>query len=169
FAEASYGFTAVDVAAPLDGDGDGPQVFGSYNFYEGFSVFGGAGIMDFSKDNIELENLEVGFGWHTPLASNASAFVNVSYLSTMVNVGGAPDFDQDGYGIALGYRAENRSPWEFIASVDYVNVESAVEFGGSMALVYDATRHLSLTGGFSFFDESTSGYIGVRYFFDRNH
>ena len=169
YAELQFGATTVDVAAPLDGDGFGPIGHVSYQFYGPFYAFGGGSIVDFSDDDIELTNGQYGLGWAHDLGKNASAFVSVSYLYTEIDSPIRSTFAQDGYGVSVGYRAENHTPWEFVATTDYVNVESGVEFGAGLALVYDATRRFSLTGGFSYFDDSTMGFVGVRYFFDHNH
>ncbi|MDH3718211.1 MAG: hypothetical protein OES79_08825, partial [Planctomycetota bacterium] len=169
YAELQFGATTVDVAAPLDGDAFGPLGHVSFNFYGPFFAFGGGSLQDFSNDDIELLNGEAGLGWAKSLGRNASVFVTGSYLYTEINSSILATFDQDGYGASVGYRAENHSPWEFIASIDYVNVESGVEFGGGMSLVYDATQRFGITGGFSYFDESTNAFLGVRYFFDNQH
>ncbi len=168
YIEFGYGVTSVDVLAPQDGDGMGPEGFASYQFFGPFTAFVGGNYRDFEDDNVELSNLETGFGWTASLGKNASTFFNVSYLWTEVETPGFT-YDQDGYGATLGYRAENHTPWEFVATLDYVNVESGVEFGGGMSLVYDATRRFGVTGGFSYFDESMTGFLGVRYFLTHRH
>ncbi|MDH3647528.1 MAG: hypothetical protein OER80_12225 [Gammaproteobacteria bacterium] len=169
YAELQFGVTTVDVAAPLDGDGFGPLAHVSYQFYGPFYAFGGGNLVDFSKDDLELINGEFGLGLAQPLGKNASAFFRVSYLYTEINSAIRATFDQDGYGASVGYRAENHTPWEFNATIDYVNVESGVEFGAGMSLVYDATRRFGITGGFSYFDDSASGFLGARYFFSHKH
>ncbi|MBT8135870.1 MAG: hypothetical protein KJO54_02525 [Gammaproteobacteria bacterium] len=169
YAELGFGAIDVDVVLPQNGEGTGPAGFVSYQFYGPFVAFAGTGLIDFEDDNIELSDSQVGLGWTLPMGKNASSFVNVAYLHNDVEPAGQRSFAQDGYGVTLGYRAENHSPWEFIGTVDYVNVESGVEFGGGMSLVYDATRRFSVVGGFSYFDASMSAFLGARFFFDHNH
>lgn len=167
--DVGFGVTAVNVAAPADGEGLGPEVFASYQFFGPFTAFFGWDYRDFSNDDLELDNVKAGFGWNRALGKYSSTFVDVAYLYTEIQPAGIQTYDQDGYGVTLGYRAENQSPWEFIATLDYVNVESGVEFGAGMSLVYDATRRFGITGGFSYFDESTTAFLGMRYFLDHRH
>ena len=141
----------------------------SLQFLGPFYAFGGGSYQDFADDNLELLNGEGGLGWARPLGKNASAFLEVAYLYTEINSDTLATYSQDGIGASLGYRAENHSPWEFIATIDYVNVESGVEFGGGISLVYDATRRFGITGGVAYFDESTNAFLGLRYFFYHKH
>lgn len=169
FVEVGYGVVAVDVGAPLDGEGEGPQLSASYEIDRSFTAFIGVSTTDFSKDNIELDDLNYGLGWRHALSDNASVFLNVAYLHTDFNLVGIPTFDEDGYGVTLGYRAENQSPWEFLGTIDYINVEGGVKFGAGVSLVFDATRHFSVTGGVNYFDQSSMAHLGVRYIFDWKH
>lgn len=169
YAELGFGAIDVDVVLPQNGEGKGPAGFVSYQFLGPFVAFAGTRLVDFSDDNVELTDSRLGLGWTLPLGKNASSFVNVAYVHNDVEPAGLRSFAQDGYGITLGYRAENHSPWEFIGTVDYVNVESGVEFGGGMSLVYDATRRVSVVGGFNYFDASMSAFLGARLFFSYKH
>ena len=169
YVEVGYGVVAVDVPAPLDGDGDGPQLLVSHELIGPFKAFLGASQTDFDKDNLKLDDLTIGLGWHHALGKNASTFLDVSYRYTDIENTGFPSYDQDGYGVTLGYRAENHSPFEFLGTIDYINVESGIEFGGGISLLYDVTRRFSASGGVSYFDNSASAHLGVRYFFDLKH
>lgn len=168
FVDFGFRMVAVDVPEPFDGDGVGPQVEASWEVYGPFTALFGASYTDFSDDNIELTDVDFGVGWNYDLGKNASTFVNVLYLYTDINTTGV-NIDQDGYGVTLGYRAENHTPWEFIGTIDYVNVESGVETGGGVTLMYDVTRHFSVTGGVSYFDQSVMAHLGARYNFNRRN
>ena len=169
YVEFGYSAVSVDVAAPLDGDGTGPRIFVSHELMGPFTAFAGFRRTDFSDDAFELDDVTLGLGWHHSLGKNASVFFDVAYLHTDINPDGSSSFDQDGYGMTLGYRAENQSPWEFIGTIDYVNVESGVEFGGGISLLYDVTRRFSVSGGVSYFDQSTMAHLGARYGFTRKN
>ena len=167
YLEAGYGLTAFDVPAPLDDEGDGAQVFASHMVAGPVFAFGGYGQTDLDG-GIKFDDMSLGLGVRAAAGPDGSVFARVGYLRTDVETPGF-DFDQDGYGVTLGYRAENHTAWEFLGTIDYVNTESGVETGAGLSLVYDATQRFSVTGGFQYYEESSRAFLGFRYFFDLIH
>lgn len=163
YVEAGYGLTSADVADPLDGDATGPEIRGSYEVYGPVYVLAGFDYKDFSSDNVEFSDITLGVGVHQSLTPDTSTFLNLTYLRNEIDPAGLRSFNEEGFGVTLGYRAENQTPWEFVATVDYVNVESGVDTGAAISLLYDVSLKFSVIGSVSYSKQDTGAFLGVRY------
>ncbi len=167
YVDVGYGLTAFDVPAPLDDEGDGARVSASHMLAGPVFAFGSYSYTDLDG-GIRFDDFAVGLGARTATGPDGSVFVTLGFLRTEVEVPGF-DFNEDGYGVTVGYRAENHTPWEFLGTIDYVNTESNAATGVGVSLVYDATRRFSVLGGVRYFEDASQVSLGVRYFFDLNH
>jgi opacity protein-like surface antigen len=108
YVEGDYVARTMDVDMNNDVDFNGYGVKGSYEIGDQFHVFGA-----YSKVNnddvfdIDLDETQLGFGWHKSVADNADAIVELSWLRQGVDVsllGVSADDHADGYRASAGFR-----------------------------------------------------------------
>ncbi|UHQ20330.1 porin [Lysobacter sp. KIS68-7] len=115
-AEPSYTYAQVGVARntlELDSntnmDFDGWNVSGSYEFAKDFHAFGG--YQKTSNNDIldmDLEEGQIGLGWHPSIADNADAIVELSYINQRVEAsafGVSAHDSANGYKASVGFRS----------------------------------------------------------------
>ena len=108
YVEGDYIARNMDADMNTDVDFKGWGVKGSYEIADQFHVFGA-----YNKTNnddfldIDLDETQLGFGWHKSVADNADAIVELSWLRQGVDVsllGVSADDHADGYRASAGFR-----------------------------------------------------------------
>jgi hypothetical protein len=108
YVEGDYVARTLDMDMNTNVDFNGFGVKGSYEIADQFHVFG-----SYSKVNnddffdVDLDETQIGFGWHKSVADNADAIVELSWLRQGVDVsllGVSADDHADGYRASAGFR-----------------------------------------------------------------
>lgn len=143
FVEASYGQLEFD---EIDGDGIG--VGGSMAVSDTFHVFAGyqAGNLDF---DVDLNRLEAGLGFNTPLSETVDVVASVSYVSIEAETpfGSA---DDNGYGLGVGLRSMVSPGIEVSGGISYKDygeiVDAQTEFGAGFLYHFSDAFAVGLSG-----------------------
>lgn len=170
FLESALTVHEADSSFGQDQDGIGFALRGSYEIMPILQVFGGLRFADFDDINVQTTFVEAGVGTHYDFSDTKSVFVNVSVLTTELDLDlpglGTLSGDDDGYGVSIGYREINHTPMEFWISLDYVelNDSNTSETTMDVSLQYRLTQRLKIIGGFQFGGDDSYLRAGVRYY-----
>jgi hypothetical protein len=158
FLEGGYVSTELDVG-PVDVDGDGLGVRGSFEFAEEWYAFAGLADLEFDF-GVDGTQLEFGAGWHNPINQDVDLIAEVGYVSVDLD-SGFGSADDDGFGVGVGVRAQAWEQVQLEAGIAYVNLEdsdTSVNFAGR----YNLTQTLALALGLSLSDDATGWTLGFR-------
>ena len=129
FLESALTVHEADTSFAQDQDGIGLAFRGSYEIMPILQVFGGLRAADFDDINVQTTFVEAGVGTHYDFSDTKSVFLNVSVLTTDLELDdpvlGTLEADDDGYGVSVGYREINHTPMEFWLSIDHVALNDA--------------------------------------------
>lgn len=148
-----------------DIDGDGFGVSGSFELNEDWFIGVGYSKLDFDF-GVDLEQLQIGGGWHTAISPNTDFFATLSYVSAEVSASGFGSVDEDGFGATAGVRGMLAEDWELGGSINYVDLgDGADDTGFSAWLLYSISSAFS--AGFTIStDDDVTGYgLSGRYYF----
>lgn len=158
YLEVGYVSTEIDLG-PLDVDGDGLGVRGSYGFGNDLYAFVGLADQEFDFD-VDGTQLSFGMGWHHGLNEMADLLAEVSYVSVDLESPFSAA-DEDGFGLGLGLRGRVWENIELEAGIDYVDLDdsdTSLSFDGR----YYFNETVAVGGGLSFSDDATGWTLGVR-------
>ncbi len=156
FIQALYQQIDIDDA----GDGDGYGVAGSVAIDDSWFVF--AGYSSFDPDDFsDVDQIEVGGGWHSPISSTTDWFVTASYLDVDYGPG-----SEDGFGVGVGVRSMFSPSLELYGQVNYEDVFDGDTSVGAGAW-YTLSGNLALGAAVEFGDDVTSYGVGIRLYFDK--
>ena len=170
FLESALTVHEADTSFGQDQDGIGLAFRGSYEIMPILQVFGGLRAADFDDLNIQTTFVEAGVGTHYDFSPTKSVFLNVSVLTTDLEIDlpglGTASADDDGYGVSVGYREINHTPMEFWLSIDHValNDSDTSETTMDVSLQYRLTQRLKIIGGFVFGGDDSYFRGGVRWY-----
>ena len=170
FVESALTVHEADTSFAEDQDGIGLAFRGSYEVMPILQVFGGVRVADFDDINVQTTFVEAGVGTHYDFSDTKSVFLNVSVLTTDLELDdpvlGSLTADDDGYGVSVGYREINDTPMEFWLSIDHValNDSDTSETTMDLSLQYRLTQRLKIIGGFVFGGDDSYFRAGVRYY-----
>ena len=82
-------------------DGNGLSIGGSFEVGDNWHVFGSYSSTDFGL-GIDVNELQVGAGYHVLISDNTSFFTDLSLVRAEVDVGILGSVDDDGYGLTIG-------------------------------------------------------------------
>lgn len=158
FIEGGYVSTELDVG-PVDVDGDGLGIRGSYAFADEWYAFAGLADLEFDFD-VDGTELEFGVGWHNALTETVDLLAEAAYVSVDLDsaFGSA---DDDGFGIGVGLRGAAWEQVELEARINYVDLDdsdTSVSFAGR----YYFSETLAIALGLSFSDDATGWSFGLR-------
>lgn len=145
FVEVSWGQIEFD---ELDVDGDGIGIGGSMAISDSFHVFGGyqTGDMDF---DVDINRLEAGLGFNTPLSDAVDLTASVSYVSIEAEAGGL-SADENGYGLGVGLRAMASPALEVGGGISYKDYgdsfDAETEFNGGFLYHFSEAFSVGLAG-----------------------
>jgi hypothetical protein len=145
-AEPNYTYVDANIARTTietgnnspDVDFDGWAVRGSFGFADDFHVFGG--YQQTNNDefvDIDVQEAQVGFGWHPSIADNADALFEVSYINQRIDTqvfGFDIDEDFDSYRASIGLRAAFNDVLLANVKANYTDGDGGSEFTPSFGL-----------------------------------
>lgn len=170
FLESTLTVSEIDTSFGEDERGIGVDLRGSYEIMPILQVFGRIRAADFDDINLQTTLLEAGVGTHYDFSDTKSVFLNVSVLTTDLDIDvpglGTLSGDDDGYGVSVGYREINHTPMEFRLSIDHValNDSDTSETTMDIALMYRLTQRLKIISGIQFGGDEGIFRAGVRYY-----
>jgi opacity protein-like surface antigen len=162
FIQGSYGQIEVE---DVDADGDGFGIEGSVALTDRFHLFGGytTADMDFGVD---LNQLEAGVGFNSPIAETVDLIASLAYVSAEVEVPGFGSIDDSGYGLGLGLRAMVTPVLEVNGDIQYVDFgDGGDDTGFGAGFLYSFTERFAagLSGDWS--DDFSSYQLNARMLF----
>jgi opacity protein-like surface antigen len=157
FVEGSLVNTELD--GPIDVNGDGFGVNGSFGVNENMHVIAGYSDQDYDF-GIDGNTFNVGVGFNTGINSNLDFVADVSYVDAEIATpfGSA---DEDGYGLGAGIRARPGQNVELDAGLTYVDLDDSdtvLSVGGR----YYFSDSIAVGGSLADNDAGLSWTIGVR-------
>ena len=156
--EGGFVNTELDLG-PLDVDGDGIGIKGSYAFNDRFHGFATYATQDFDFD-VDANQFEIGGGYNWDLSPNIQAVGTLAFVSAEVE-SGPVSVDDDGFGVGAGLRGRPAPKVEVEGGVDYVDLDDS-----NTSFRIDGRYYFNdiwaAGGGISFDDDATSWRIGVR-------
>lgn len=169
YSNAGIGYMTGDIA---DVDFSGFGVYGSYALNDSFFVIGDYTSISsddsfdfgFGVDDIEATQINVGFGFHTPISDATDFVATLSYADAEVEFF---DFTEDGNGYILsaGVRAKPTQEIELQALLNYADIEDGSETGYLLGARYFTMPTLSLGLNYGSSDDFDSFSFDVRFDF----
>ena len=165
FVEAGYQSVDLDIGGGPDVDGDGWGLGGSFEIGENMFVF--ASYADTGFDfNVDLTQLQAGFGWKTDLTESTNFFARAAYVDAEIDAPGFPSMSEDGYGLGIGVRSNVSELIELYGEITYVDLGSGADstgFGGGV--YFNITKNFALGVGASTDDDVTAYGATARFYF----
>ena len=169
YSNAGIGYMTGDIA---DVDFSGFGVYGSYALNDSFFVIGDYTSISsddsfdfgFGVDDIEATQINVGFGFHTPISDATDFVATLSYADAEVEFF---DFTEDGNGyiMSAGVRAKPTQEIELQALLNYADIEDGSETGYLLGARYFTMPTLSLGLNYGSSDDFDSFSFDVRFDF----
>lgn len=163
YARLNYVNTELDVG-PVDVDGDGLQLEGSYAFMQNAFAFGSYSDVEFDGD-VDASQLDLGAGYRHAIRPRIDLVGRVGYTRMDVSASGF-DADDDGLLFSGGVRSrmtdkiEGRAALNFRV-MDESDNDTEFEFGGD----YYVTERISVAAALCLGDDATTWSFGGRYAF----
>ncbi len=167
YIQGGYQRIDVDGGPVADFDGDGFGLGGSFEIGENWHVNAGYSTVDFGF-GVDLNQANVGFGFHTGISENTSFFADLSWLRAEADAGGLGSASDDGYGIAIGLRSNLTDNFELAGHLAYADLGDGAD-GTSVgaAAWYNFNKSFAI-GLFADVEEDATGYgVGARVYFGR--
>jgi hypothetical protein len=162
FIQGSYGQIEVD---DVDVDGDGFGIEGSVALTDRFHLFGGYTTADLDF-GIDLNQLEAGIGFNSPISETVDLIASLAYVSAEVEAAGFGSVDDSGYGLGVGLRAMLTPVLEVNGDIQYVDFgDGADDTGFGAGFLYSFTERFAagLSGDWS--DDFSSYQLNARMLF----
>ena len=168
-ADVNYNYAQFAyMRADIDGTSEEPDGFGIGGSFEvGESWFVVASFAQVEAEELglsaELDDLAIGFGYHTPISDNVDFYGTLSWLRSEVSADGFGSFDDDGFGATIGMRGMVSDQVELSGSIGYSDVG---DFGDGTAfgvgLIYNVPDTFGLGINAAFGDDVTIYGAGLR-------
>ena len=169
YSNAGIGYMTGDIA---DVDFSGFGVYGSYALNDSFFVIGDYTSISsddsfdfgFGVDDIEATQINVGFGFHTPISDATDFVATLSYADAEVEFFDLTE-DGNGYIMSAGVRAKQTQEIELQAFLNYADIEDGSETGYLLGARYFTMPTLSLGLKYGSSDDFDSFSFDVRFDF----
>ncbi len=163
YARLNYVNTELDVG-PVDVDGDGLQLDGSYGFMKNAFAFGSYSDVEFDGD-VDASQFDLGAGYRHAIRPRIDLVGRVGYTRMDVSASGF-DGDDDGLLFSGGVRSRMTDKIEGRAALNYRVMDESdndteFEFGGD----YYVTERISVAAALCLGDDMTTWSFGGRYAF----
>lgn len=148
-----------------DVDGDGFGLGGSFAVNDSWHIFANYSTADFDFD-VELDQLAIGGGFHTPISDAVDFVANFSYVRLDASANGF-SADDDGFGLTAGLRGMAADRLELAGFIDYVDLDQSGDDTSIRGEAwYSFTENFALGFTLGSGDDVTSYGIGGRVYFD---
>ena len=126
YADFSYNYAQI-IHTDIDGDATLNTFDVSFEASENIYLTIGYGTGDFDDVDIDLDAVQFGVGYHTPISGNVDFVSQVQYVEGETD--GIVDSEVDAYGISVGLRAKLAEKVEVLVGVIYSDTDT--EIGGT--------------------------------------
>lgn len=162
YVQGSVLSSELNDVGPLDADGDGIGVSGSFAVTPRYHVFGAYQDEGFDFD-LDRTILQIGAGYAYPLDADFELVGRLSYVEADIDTPG-PDFSADGFEIEGGIRGRFTARAEFDAGIRYIDLDdsdTALFFDGRFFL----QPNLAVGGGLTSDDGDLTLRADIRFLF----
>ncbi|MDH3988260.1 MAG: porin family protein, partial [Gammaproteobacteria bacterium] len=151
----------------IDVDGDGIGLSGSFELNESFFIFAGYAMGEFKEQGItvDVDSLNAGIGWHTPLSETLDFVAGLSYEYVEVGASGFGSEDENGYGLGVGLRYQASDAIELNAGINYVDLGDGDDTGFGVAMLYGVSESVDIGLSADWGDDSSAYGISGRFYF----
>jgi len=152
------GFARIDIE-DVD-EGDGLFIGGSMGFGTNWLAFVEYGTADFDVAGVDatIDELQVGFGHHYPIAKGVDFVGRIAYVDQSVDVDtpfGSVSADDSGYMLSAGVRGRALERLDLMGEIEYVDVGDGDDTGIMLRGLYDFTDMFSLGARLGYSDDAT--------------
>lgn len=163
YVEADFNRTNVDLDA-VDFDFDGYAVRGSVEFGQS-SVYAFGGYAASTNDDlgidIDLNEGQLGLGYHHTVSDNADFLAEISYVNVEAKVAGVSE-DADAYRASIGFRGAIAENLEGLIKVNYTDGDGGDEFAPSFGAQWKFNQTWGLVGEAELGSDTNRYLVGVR-------
>lgn len=169
---AEFDYTNIDLSlvdvefdiGPINVDGDGLAVSGSYLVADSFFVGGSYEDYDFDF-NVDGEMFEIGGGYFHPMNEDLDFIATLAYVEAEASSGNL-SVDDDGLEIGGGVRAALSDRFEVDAMLQYVNMDAGDnDTGVELRGRYFFNEDIAVTAQTDFGSDIETLRIGIRFNF----
>ena len=161
YVEISYDELDFDLG-PVDVDGDGLTLSGSYEITDDWHIYAAYGSHDLDF-GIDLDTWTVGAGYVYPLKDDIDIYGRVLYISQSADSGPA-SADDDGLGLQARIRARVTDQLELEGGILYVDVADS-DMSLQASARYNFTENFSAGINVAFAGDTDGISINARYSF----
>jgi hypothetical protein len=161
YVELGYDETDFDLG-PVDVDGDGLTLAGSYEINDDWHVYASYGSADLDF-GIDVDTWILGAGYVFPLKEDIDIYGRVLYIDTSVDAGPA-QVDDDGLGLQARIRARVTDEFELEGGLLYTDV-SDTDTSLQASARYHFSESFSAALGITFAGDTDGIGISARYSF----
>jgi len=152
-AEFNYNYAEVQVAkSDANGVNTAYGIAGSYDVQPNINIFGSFATVDVDATSDDLNTIQLGVGYHTPIAPTTDATANIQYINTEVPSLNSTR-DESGVGLGVGIRHFFAEQIEGNASIDYSDVNDITNTSLSLGGRYYFSDTLSAGVGYTVDDD----------------
>ena len=168
---AQFNYTYVELRydeldfdlGPVDVDGDGLNLSGSFEINDDWHVYASYGSYDLDF-NIDIDEWALGAGYVFPLKDDIDIYGRVLYIDQSQDVGPGNAGDDDGLGLQARIRARVTDELEVEGGIQYVDVsdtDTSLQAGAR----YHFSESFSAGIGITFAGDTDGMSINARYSF----
>jgi hypothetical protein len=161
YVELGYDETDFDLG-PVDVDGDGLTLAGSFEINDDWHVYASYGSADLDF-GIDVDTWTLGAGYVFPLKEDIDIYGRVLYIDTSVDAGPA-QVDDDGLGLQARIRARITDEFELEGGLLYTDV-SDTDTSLQASARYNFSESFSAALGITFAGDTDGIGISARYSF----
>lgn len=165
FVQASYQSVNLDLGSGFDVDGDGFGLAGSFEVGESVFIIASYATTGFDF-SVDLNQLQVGLGYHAGLTDNTDFFATLAYVDAEVEAPGA-SVDDSGFGASIGVRSNVSELVELFGEISYVDFGDGNETAVAGGIWFNFTEIFAAGLSASAGDDVTSYGVGARVYFGK--
>ena len=164
YLQGSYGTASIDDSV-IDVDGDGFGISGSFAFANNFHA--SAEYQTLGMDfGVDLNVLEVAFGYHTSLSENLDFTAQLGFLNAEIDAGAGGSVEDDGLLAGIGLRAAMTDRVELYGGLDYIDFDSEGETRFNAGFLFGITDTITAGAEASIWEDINVYQLNVRFDFE---